>query len=195
MNIKSSDLVSLFEESLLKGNQNEQELEEIGIVIQVGDGLCKVHGLTNALFGELILFESGNKGIIFDLTEDVVSLFLLTSTTPVSEKEIAKRTGSVFEVPVGNGLLSRIVNVTGTPIDGLGELDYVDTRPIETTIPGIIERSPIDESLETGILAIDSLVPIGKGQRELIIGNRNTGKSAIALDTIINQKGKNVETQ
>jgi F-type H+-transporting ATPase subunit alpha len=192
MNIKSSDLVSLFEESLLKGNQNEQELEEIGIVIQVGDGLCKVHGLTNALFGELILFESGNKGIIFDLTEDVVSLFLLTSTTPVSEKEIAKRTGSVFEVPVGNGLLSRIVNVTGTPIDGLGELDYVDTRPIETTIPGIIERSPIDESLETGILAIDSLVPIGKGQRELIIGNRNTGKSAIALDTIINQKGKNV---
>ncbi len=192
MQIKNSDLVSLFEESLLKAKTSDTALDEIGLVIQVGDSMCKVHGLVNAMFGELISFESGNQGIIFDLGEDFVSIFLLASPHPVTELEVAKRTGSVFKIPVGMELLGRIVNIHGDAIDGLGKISCPEMRPIEANIPGIAERSPVNESLETGILAIDALVPIGKGQRELIIGNRNTGKSALAIDTILHQKGKNV---
>ena len=192
MEIKNSDLVSLFEESLLKAQTSDNTLEEIGLVIQVGDSICKVHGLTHAMYGELISFESGNQGIIFDLAEDFVSIFLLASPQPVTELEVAKRTGSVFKIPVGMELLGRIVSIHGEPIDGLGALACTELRAIEADIPGIAERSPVNESLETGILAVDALVPIGKGQRELIIGNRNTGKSALAIDTILHQKGKNV---
>ena len=192
MEIKNSDLVSLFEESLLKAQTSDNTLEEIGLVIQVGDSICKVHGLTHAMYGELISFESGNQGIIFDIAEDFVSIFLLASPRPVTELEVAKRTGSVFKIPVGMELLGRTVSIHGEPIDGLGALACTELRPIEADIPGIAARSPVNESLETGILAVDALVPIGKGQRELIIGNRNTGKSALAIDTILHQKGKNV---
>jgi F-type H+-transporting ATPase subunit alpha len=190
MEIKSTDLVSLFEQSLQGLSQTA--LEEIGIVIQVGDGICRVHGLTNAIFGELIEFEGGNRGIIFNLDEDSVAIFLLYSSVPVIEQEVAKRTGSVFKTPVGTELLGRVINAIGKPLDALGPLSTQDHRPVEAVIPQIIERSPVNESLETGTIAIDALVPIGKGQRELIIGNRNTGKTAIVLDTILHQHEKNV---
>lgn len=190
MDIKSSDLISLFEKSLT--NLSQEKLEETGVVIQVGDNICKVYGLLNAVYGELIEFEGGNKGIIFSLEEDYVAIFLLYTTIGVAELEVAKRTGSVFKTPVGNNLLGRTLNAIGTPIDALGELHPEQYKAIEQRVPGIIERTPIDEPLQTGILVIDALVPIGKGQRELIIGNRNTGKTAIVLDTILNQKGKNV---
>lgn len=190
MDIKSSDLVTLFEKSLT--NLSQEKLEETGVVIQVGDNICKVYGLTNAVYGELIDFEGGNKGIIFSLEEDYVAIFLLYTTIGVAELEIAKRTGSAFKAPVGMSLLGRTINAIGQPIDALGELNAEKYKPIEEKVPGIIERSPIDEPLQTGILVIDVLVPIGKGQRELIIGNRNTGKTSIVVDTILNQKGKNV---
>lgn len=190
MDIKSSDLVTLFEKSLT--NLSQEKLDETGVVIQVGDNICKVYGLLNAIYGELIEFEGGNKGIIFSLEEDYVAIFLLYTTIGVAELEVAKRTGSAFKAPVGMSLLGRTLNAIGKPIDSLGELKPEAYKPVEEKVPGIIERSPIDESLQTGILVIDALVPIGKGQRELIIGNRNTGKTAVVLDTILNQKGKNV---
>jgi len=190
MEIKSTDLVSLLEKSLLE--VSTQKLDEIGVVVQVGDGVCKVHGLTNALFGELVSFEGGNQGIVFSLDEDLVSVFLLYKSIDVAELEVAKRTGDVFKTPVGPAFLGRVVNILGKPLDGLGEIKATEFRPVEAPVPQIIDRSPVNESLETGIVAIDALIPIGKGQRELIIGNRNTGKTAIVLDTILHQKGKNV---
>ncbi len=190
MEIKTSDLVSLFEKALSK--VSEEDLQEIGFVVQVGDTFCKIHGLKNAVYGELIDFEGGNQGIVMDLGRDYVSVFLIKVQTPVVELEVAKRTGGAFKAPVGINLLGRVINAIGQPIDNLGTLDYQELRPIEVSIEGIIERTPINESLETGILVVDALIPIGKGQRELIIGNRTTGKTAIALDTIIHQKGKNV---
>ncbi|MGB8366997.1 MAG: F0F1 ATP synthase subunit alpha [Candidatus Babeliales bacterium] len=190
MKIKSTDLVSLFEQSLR--NMPEKKLEEIGIVVQVGDNICTVYGLTNVIFGELVNFEGGNRGIVFQLDEDTVSIFLLYGMVPVAELEVAKRTGSVFKAPVGMSLLGRVINVEGEPLDGLGKIHAQDFKPVEVEIPGILQRSPVNESLETGIMVIDALVPIGKGQRELLIGNRNTGKTAIAIDTILHQKGKDV---
>ncbi len=190
MKIKSTDLVTLFEKALQDTAQ--EKLEEIGIVVQVGDGICKVHGLDHVVYNELVEFDGGNSGIVLDLDESYVSIFLLHATIPVIELEIVHRTGHVFKAPVGMGLLGRTLNAVGKPIDGLDDIHYDDMWSIEAPAPGVIERSPINESLETGILVVDSLVPIGKGQRELIIGNRNTGKTAIALDTILNQKGKNV---
>ena len=190
MDIKSTDLISLFEKSL--SELPEQQLDEIGFVVQVGDTFCKIHGLMHAVYGELIDFEGGNKGIVMNLDEDYVSVFLLQAQIPVAELEVAKRTGGVFKTPVGMKLLGRVINAVGTPLDALGDLEFQEMRPIEVTIPGIVERSPINESLETGITVIDSLIPIGKGQRELIIGNRSSGKTSIALDAILHQKNKNV---
>lgn len=187
---KHTDLVSLFEQSLR--DLPEEKLEEIGIVVQVGDGICRVHGLTNAIFHELIEFEGGNRGIVMQLDEDTVSIFLLNSIIPVNELEVAKRTGSVFKTPVGMNLLGRVINALGEPIDGLGEIKADDHWPIETTIPGIVERSPVNQSMETGVLSVDALVPIGRGQRELIIGNRNTGKTSMVIDTILHQKDQNM---
>lgn len=190
MEMKTTDLVSLFEQSLR--DIATHNLEQIGIVVQVGDLICRVHGLAQAVYGEMVEFEGGNRGIIFNLDEDFVSVFLLDAHTTVVELEVVRRTGSVFKAPVGEKLLGRVINAIGQPIDGLGKLEVADYRPIEVDIPGIIDRSPVNESLETGIMAIDALVPIGKGQRELIIGNRTTGKTSLALDTILHQKGKNV---
>jgi F-type H+-transporting ATPase subunit alpha len=187
---KSTDLVSILEQSL--GERPTEKLDEIGNVIRVGDGICKVYGLTNSVFGELINFEGGNQGIVLDLDEDYVSVVLLNTETPVADQEIATRTGDVFRIPVGEKLLGRIINATGNPLDALGEIEAEGLKPIENPAPGIIDRTPVDEPLETGITVIDSLIPIGKGQRELLIGNRSTGKTTIAIDTILHQKGKNV---
>lgn len=190
MEIKSTDLVSLFEKSLRDIAQHD--LEEIGFVIQVGDFSCKIHGLTHAVYGELVQFEGGNQGIILNLEEGYVVAFLLDADKPVSELEIAKRTGGVFKIPVAADLLGRVVNARGQMIDGLPPLAHTEMRPIEVDIKGIAERSPVNESFETGTLVIDALFPIGKGQRELLIGNRTTGKTSILLDSIVHQKNKNV---
>lgn len=190
MEMKSTDLTSLFEQAL--GNIPEPNLQEVGIVVQVGDNICKAYGLHNVIAGEVVNFEGGNRGMVMQFDEDTVSIFLLHESITVVEREIVRRTGSVFKTAVGDGFLGRVVNALAEPIDGLGAIEAAEYRPIEQAIPGIIERSPINESLETGIMAIDALVPIGKGQRELLIGNRNTGKTSIAIDTILHQKGKNV---
>lgn len=190
MEMKPTDLVSLFENAL-KG-LSDQKLQEIGLVIKVGDNICLVHGLKNAMYGELIEFEGGNSGIIFNLDEDSVAIFLLDNTIPVAELEVAKRTNDVFRVPVDNAMLGRVLNAVGKPIDALGAIKAKEFRPVEAVVAGITERSPVNQSLETGILAIDALVPVGRGQRELIIGNRNTGKTSIVLDTIEHQRNQNV---
>lgn len=190
METKTVDLVSLFEKAL-SGNVNDN-LEEIGTVVQVGDGICKIYGLTNAVFGELISFEGGNQGIVLNLTQDFVSVFLLNNFIPVSEQEIVKRVGDVLKVPAGNSVLGRVVNALGEPIDGLGDIAADAFMPVEAKCPSIIDRTPISQSLATGITVIDALVPVGRGQRELIIGNRNTGKTAVAVDIVLNQKGKDV---
>jgi F-type H+-transporting ATPase subunit alpha len=190
MNGQTSDLVYLFENAL-KGSSPEH-LDQTGIVVRVGDGICIIHGLTHAIFGELIEFEGGNKGIIFDMDADSVSVFLLESSIAVPELEVARRTGHVYKTPVGMNFLGRIISALSVPLDGKGEIHAEEFKPIETTIASIIERSPVNQPLQTGILIVDALVPIGRGQRELIIGNRSTGKTALILDTIINQKDKNV---
>ena len=189
MNIKNTDLINILAQELAK---KERKIDEIGHVFQVGDGICRVHGLLSALYGELIEFEGGNSGIIFSLDEDFVAIFLLDKNIPVAEQEIAKRTKSVFKVPVSIELLGRVISATGEPLDSLGNYDSSKKWPVEYNAAGVIERDPINEPLETGILSVDALVPIGKGQRELIVGNRNSGKSSLTIGTIINQKDKNV---
>lgn len=190
MELKSTDLASLFEQSL-KGVAQEN-LESIGIVIKVGDGICLIYGLSHVRYGELVSFEGGNSGIVFNLDEDSVAIFLLDNSIPVAELESVKRTGDVFRIPLAPSLKGRVVSALGIPIDGMGPIEGTEFRSVEALIPQIIERSPVNESLETGILAIDALEPIGKGQRELIIGNRNTGKTSLVLDAIKHQKNKNV---
>ena len=190
MEMKTTDLVSLFENAL-KG-LTDQKLQEIGLVIKVGDNICLVHGLKKAMYGELIEFEGGNSGIIFNLDEDSVAVFLLDNTIPVAELEVAKRTNDVFRVPVSNAMLGRVLNALGQPIDALEPIVAQEYRPVEAAVAGITQRSPVNQSLESGLLAIDALVPVGRGQRELIIGNRNTGKTSVVLDMIVHQANQNV---
>jgi F-type H+/Na+-transporting ATPase subunit alpha len=190
MKIKSTDLVSLFEDALRQ--QPGRSLEEVGIVLQVGDNICMISGLEHAIYNEVISFEGGNKGIVFNLDEDFVSVFLLYNHIPVAEREIAKRTGDVFKVPVGMELVGRVIDATGRPLDELGDLNCAAYWSVEASAPGVMAREPINSPLQTGQLVIDALVPIGRGQRELIIGNRNTGKTSVAVDTILNQKDKQV---
>lgn len=190
MKTKDINLISLFEKSLQQGPQ--QNLDEIGIVVQVGDGICTIFGLTNAVYGEFIKFEGGNQGIILNLSEDFVSVFLLNSRIPVVEQETVTRVGNILKIPAGNAMLGRVVNALGQPIDALGDIPVDAYMPVEAETPAIVDRTPINEPLSTGIMVIDALFPIGKGQRELIIGNRSTGKTSIAIDTILNQKDKDV---
>lgn len=190
MKTKDINLISLFEKSLQQGPQ--QNLDEIGIVVQVGDGICTIFGLTNAVYGEFIKFEGGNHGIVLNLSEDFVSIFLLNNSIPVVEQEVVTRLGTVLKVPVSYQMIGRVVNALGDPIDALGDIVADAYMPVEAETPAIVDRTPISESLSTGVMVIDALFPIGKGQRELIIGNRSTGKTAIAIDTILNQKGKDV---
>ena len=168
------------------------EQSEIGTVIMVGDGIAHASGLEKCMAGELLLFENGEYGMAQNLEENTVSIVLLGSDVGIKEGGTVKRTGKVVSVPVGEALIGRVVNALGQPIDGAGPIDTREFRPIESPAPGIIDRQPVKEPLQTGIKAIDSMIPIGRGQRELIIGDRQTGKTTIAADTIINQKGKDV---
>ena len=190
MKEKDTDLISLLEKAL--SQQPQEYPDEIGTVIKVGDGICKVFGLNNANLGEVIEFENGGRGIILDMDEDFVSVILFEGAKLVFEQDVAKRTGKVLSIPVGNGLLGRVISATGTPLDLLGDIKAEKWMPLEQPCTGIIDRTPINESLETGITVIDSMFPIGKGQRELFIGDRGTGKTALVIDAILNQVGKNV---
>ena len=165
---------------------------EIGTVTMVGDGIARASGLEKCMAGELLLFENGEYGMAQNLEENTVSIVLLGSDVGIKEGGTVKRTGKVVSVPVGEAMIGRVVNALGQPIDGAGPIDTKEFRPIESPAPGIIDRQPVKEPLQTGIKAIDSMIPIGRGQRELIIGDRQTGKTTIAADTIINQKGKDV---
>ncbi len=178
--------------SQIKNYENRMEASETGVVILVGDGIAKASGLDNCMAGELVEFPDGSYGMAQNLEEETVSIVIMGSDQGIKEGDIVKRTGKVVSVPVGQGLIGRVVNALGAPIDGKGDIEAEDYRPIESPAPGIIERKHVSRPLQTGIKAIDSMIPIGRGQRELIIGDRQTGKTTIATDTILNQKGKNV---
>ena len=176
----------------IKNYENKLEASETGVVILVGDGIARATGLDKCMAGELVEFPNGSYGMAQNLEEDTVSIVILGTDNGIKEGDIVKRTGRVVSVPVGNGLIGRVVNALGEPIDGKGPIEAEGYRPIEMPAPGIIERKHVSRPLQTGIKAIDSMIPIGRGQRELIIGDRQTGKTTIATDTILNQKGKDV---
>ncbi len=175
----------------IKHYENRMEVSETGVVILVGDGIAKVSGLTNCMAGELVEFPDGAFGMAQNLEEDTVSVVVLGDDRGIKEGDTVKRTGKVVSVPVGKALIGRVVNALGEPIDGKGAIEAEAYRPIEMPAPGIIERQHVSRPLQTGIKAIDSMIPIGRGQRELIIGDRQTGKTTVATDTILNQKDKN----
>ena len=178
--------------SQIKNYENKIEVSETGVVILVGDGIAKASGLDKCMAGELVEFPDGSYGMAQNLEEETVSIVILGSDQGIKEGDIVKRTGKVVSVPVGKNLIGRVVNALGEPIDGKGAIEAEAFRPIESPAPGIIERKHVSVPLQTGIKAIDSMIPIGRGQRELIIGDRQTGKTTIATDTILNQKGKDV---
>ena len=178
--------------SQIKNYENKMEASETGVVILVGDGIAKASGMDKCMAGELLEFPNGSYGMAQNLEEDTVSIVILGTDSGIKEGDTVKRTGKVVSVPVGAGLIGRVVNALGEPIDGKGPIENEGFRPIEAPAPGIIDRKHVSRPMQTGIKAIDSMIPIGRGQRELIIGDRQTGKSTIATDTILNQKGKNV---
>src|SRR5215475_10021697 len=168
-------------------------VDEVGTVITLGDGIARVYGLDKVMAGELLSFPHGVAGIAMNLEEDQVGVVLLGEYTEIKEGDEVKRTGRIMSVPVGDAILGRVVNSLGQPIDDKGPIKASEARRIELKAPGVIKRQPVKEPLQTGIKAIDSMIQIGRGQRELIIGDRQTGKTAIAIDTIINQRGQNVQ--
>ena len=191
MSIKPDEISSILKEQIQNFDQTV-ETSEIGTVIEVGDGIARVHGLQNAMVNELLEFPGGVKGMAQNLEEDNIGCILLGEFEHIKDGDPVKRTGRIVEVPVGDALIGRVVNAIGEPIDGKGPIETQKTRPVENVAPGVITREGVHEPLQTGLKAIDALVPIGRGQRELIIGDRQTGKTAIAVDAIINQKGQDV---
>ena len=191
MQLKPEEISKIIR-SQIKHYENTIQRSETGTVILVGDGIARASGLDNCMAGELVEFENGAFGLAQNLEENTVSIVLLGSDQGLKEGSLVKRTGKVVSVPVGEGMIGRVVNALGQPIDGKGPITASEWRPIECPAPGIIQRQPVKEPLQTGIKAIDSMIPIGRGQRELIIGDRQTGKTVIATDTILNQKGKDV---
>ena len=192
MNLKPEEISSVIKEEI-KRYSSHMSVAEVGTVIQVADGIARIHGLEKAMQGELLEFPHGVRGMVLNLEEDNVGAVLLGDATNIEEGDIVKTTGTVVEVPVGDEMIGRVVNALGQPIDGKGPISSRKFRKIERVASGVIDRKSVDTPLQTGIKAIDSMVPIGRGQRELIIGDRQTGKTAIAVDTIINQKGQNVK--
>ena len=191
MNLKTDDITKVIKDQI-KNYGAKTRQDEIGYVIQVGDGIAKVHGLDKCRSNELLRFDGGAVGMALNLETDYVSVVMLGSEADVKEGSVVYRTGDVLSVPVGPMLIGRVVDALGNPIDGKGPIEAAESRPIEHKAPGIIERKSVSVPLQTGIKAIDSMIPIGRGQRELIIGDRQTGKTTIATDTILNQKGKDV---
>ena len=191
MALRPDEISALIKEQI-KHYDDVMEQKDVGTVMTVGDGVSVVHGLDNAMLGELILFPGDVYGMVMNLDEDSVGVTLLGNADEIKEGDEVRRTGKIIEVPVGDAMLGRVVNPLGQPIDGRGEIITTKTRPIERVAPGVMTRKSVDQPVQTGITTIDAIIPVGRGQRELIIGDRQTGKTAIAVDTIINQKGRDM---
>jgi len=188
---RKDEITAILKEQI-KGLQYDLEMQEVGIVVEVGDGIARVYGLEEAMASEIVEFSTGIYGLVLNLEEESVGIALFGDSERIQEGDKVKRTGRVLETPVGEGLVGRVVDPLGFPLDGKGPIETTQTRKAEIKAPGVIARQPVDTPLQTGLKSIDALTPIGRGQRELIIGDRRTGKTAIALDTIINQKGNGV---
>ncbi|EMF0147805.1 F0F1 ATP synthase subunit alpha [Enterococcus hirae] len=191
MAIKAEEISALIKEQI-ENYRNVLSVEEIGTVTYVGDGIARAHGLENAMSGELLEFSNGSYGMAQNLESNDVGIIILGDFESIREGDKVKRTGKIMEVPVGDALIGRVVNPLGQPIDGLGEIVTDKARPVEAMAPGVMQRKSVNEPMQTGLKAIDALVPIGRGQRELVIGDRKTGKTSIAIDTILNQKGQDM---
>ncbi|HET6381304.1 MAG TPA: F0F1 ATP synthase subunit alpha [candidate division Zixibacteria bacterium] len=191
MAIRSDEITSIIRNEI-KGFDEGAEVAGVGTIVEVGDGIAQIYGLSGALASELLEFPNGVMGMAFNLEEETVGALILGDYTDLKEGDQVKTTGRVVEVPVGDALIGRVVNPLGEPLDGKGPIETTRTRPVERIAPGVIVRKPVDTPVQTGIKAIDAMIPIGRGQRELIIGDRQTGKTAIAVDTIINQKGQDL---
>ena len=191
MNLRPEEISAVIKEQI-KNYKNQLEISDFGTVIQVGDGIARVYGLENCMSSELLEFPGNTYGMAMNLEEDNVGVVIMGSDREIKEGDIVKPTGKVAEVPVGDAMMGRVVNALGQPIDGKGPIVSSESRPIEYPAPGVLQRKSVNQPLQTGIKAIDSMIPIGRGQRELIIGDRQTGKTAIAIDTILNQKGEDV---
>src|SRR5512137_80293 len=191
MAIRSDEIISIIK-SQIAGYDGAAETRSVGTVVEVGDGIAQVYGLAGALASELLEFPGGVYGMALNLEEETVGAVILGGATAIKEGDVVKTTGRVVEVPVGPELLGRVVDPLGRPLDDKGPINATKSRPVERIAPGVIVRKGVDTPVQTGIKAIDALIPIGRGQRELIIGDRQTGKTAIAIDTIINQKGKDL---
>ncbi|ADU32300.1 F0F1 ATP synthase subunit alpha [Evansella cellulosilytica] len=191
MSIRADEISSLIKKQI-EGYQSEIEVSDVGTVIKIGDGIAVAHGLENVMAGELLEFSNGVMGMAQNLEENTVGIIILGPYTDIREGDEVRRTGRIMEVPVGEELLGRVVNSLGQPLDGQGPIETTKTRPIESPAPGVMDRKSVHEPLQTGIKSIDALIPIGRGQRELIIGDRQTGKTAIAIDTILNQKDQDM---
>ena len=186
------DEISSILKNQIENFQAQVDISDVGTVIQVGDGIARIYGLEKVMAGELLEFPGGIAGMVLNLEEDNIGCVILGPYTGIREGDQVKRTGRIMDVPVGDALIGRVVNALGQPVDGKGPIETTKTRPIEVLAPGVIQRQPVDTPLQTGLKSIDAMVPIGRGQRELIIGDRQTGKTAVAVDTIINQKGLGV---
>ncbi|MES5143427.1 F0F1 ATP synthase subunit alpha [Lactobacillus crispatus] len=191
MSIKAEEISSLIKQQL-EHYDDKLDISEVGVVTYVGDGIARAHGLNDVLSGELLKFDNGSYGIAQNLESNDVGIIILGQFDNIREGDRVQRTGRIMEVPVGDALIGRVVNPLGQPVDGLGEIKTDKSLPIEAKAPGVMDRQSVDQPLQTGIKAIDALVPIGRGQRELIIGDRKTGKTSLAIDTILNQKGQDV---
>lgn len=191
MSMNPEEITSIIKERI-SNFETRLKVDEVGTVLTVGDGVARIFGLKNVMAGELVEFESGTKGMVLNLETNNVGVAILGDDNKIKEGSVVKRTEQIVDIPVGDGLLGRVVNAIGEPLDGKGEIKSNERKPVEVKAPGIIARKSVHEPLQTGIKAIDSMIPIGRGQRELIIGDRKTGKTAVAVDTIINQKGKDV---
>ncbi|WP_338030908.1 F0F1 ATP synthase subunit alpha [Fervidibacillus halotolerans] len=191
MSIKAEEISALIKKQI-ENYQAEMDVSDVGTVIEIGDGIARVHGLDNVMSGELVEFSNGVMGLAQNLEQNNVGIIILGPFTGIHEGDEVRRTGRIMEVPVGEELIGRVVNPLGQPVDGLGPIKTSKTRPIESPAPGVMDRKSVHEPLQTGIKAIDALVPIGRGQRELIIGDRQTGKTSVAIDTILNQKDENM---
>ncbi|HEY6014095.1 MAG TPA: F0F1 ATP synthase subunit alpha, partial [Candidatus Limnocylindrales bacterium] len=191
MAIRSDEIVNIIK-SAIDTFDAQAETRTVGTVVEVGDGIAQVYGLENALASELLEFPGGVMGMALNLEEETVGAVILGDPRAIKEGDTVKTTGRVVEVPVGEALLGRVVDPLGIPLDGKGDIPRTKTRPVERIAPGVITRKRVDTPVQTGIKAVDALIPVGRGQRELIIGDRQTGKTALALDAIINQKGKDL---
>jgi len=191
MEIRAEEISAIIKQQIEQFDQ-VIDVSETGTIIAVGDGIARIYGLDRAMAGELLEFADGTIGMVLNLEEQNVGAAILGETTHLREGDTVRRTGRIVEVPVGEALIGRVVNGIGLPIDGAGPLHIEESRQVELKAPGIVTRKSVHEPLQTGLKAIDALVPIGRGQRELIIGDRQTGKTALAIDTILNQKGKDV---